>query len=429
MGFPNGRRRIAAAVAALLVAVAVAATVYRVLAPAEVSTPARVEYPAAASPTAGVIGRLPVAPLIVDGRLRVYAAHRQVYADRPVDGRYRTTPYWSYRRWPAALDGVVASGTTVVTRWSDGRLVALDARTGRVAWRADGPAPAGERSVRRTGAATVWDPRGIFVARASDGRQVVLAVGAQWMRAVDLADGRELWRSHVTVTVPPGDGADAAAGCRDALGTTGSGQLIVVDSCAGPAVVEFRDAVTGAVGVRWRPPGAGAELVATPVGCGTGRTGCTGLRTAAPGDDAGRGWLLGPGEPVAAPALDGPDAELVYGTAVAVVDGVPVGRSARTGAQLWRRSDLSRVRLLAVQPDRVHLLTETNDLLTLDPATGAQRSYFALNVGSDGIGWAPGAAYAADGFVAVERLRKPVDPTGDDRRYYLTSEPLILAAT
>ncbi|MEW2375944.1 PQQ-binding-like beta-propeller repeat protein [Micromonospora sp. NPDC047812] len=426
MGFPNGRRRIAVAVAALLGTVAVAATVYRVLAPAEVVTPARAGYPPAASPAPGVIGRLPVAPLVVDGRLRVYAAHRQVYADRPVDGRHRTTPYWSYRRWPAALDGVVASGTTVVTRWSDGRLVALDARSGRVAWRADGPAPAGERTVRRTGATTVWDPRGIFVARASDGRQVVVAAGAEWVRAVDLADGRELWRSHVTVTVPPGD---TVAGCRDALGMTASGHLIIVDSCAGPAVVEFRDAATGAVGLRWRPPDAGDELVATPVGCATGRTGCTGLRTARPGDDAGRGWLLGAGEPVTAPALDRPDAELVGGTAVAVVDGVPVGRSARTGAELWRRPDLPQARLLAVQPDRVHLLTETNDLVTLDPATGAQRSFFALNVGSDGTGWAPGAAYAAGGFVAVERLRKPVDPTADDQRYYLTSEPLVLAAT
>ncbi|MEU4771496.1 PQQ-binding-like beta-propeller repeat protein [Micromonospora sp. NPDC023644] len=428
MGFPKGRRRVAVAVTALLATAAVAATVYRVLAPAEVSTPARAGYPPAASPVAGVVGRLPVAPLVVDGRLRVYAAHRQVYADRPVDGRHRTTPYWSYRRWPAALDGVVTSGTTVVTRWSDGRLVALDARSGRVAWRADGPAPVGERTVRRTGAATVWDPRGILVARGADGRQAVVAAGAEWMRAVDLADGRELWRSHLTVTVPPDD-ADAFVGCRDTLGTTGSGQVMIVDSCAGPAVVEFRDAVTGAVGLRWRPPEAGDELVATPVGCGTGRTGCTGLRTARPGDDAGRGWLLGDGEPVAAPALDRPDAELVGGTAVAVVDGVPVGRSARTGAELWRRSGLPQVRLLAVQPDRVHLLTETNDLVTLDPATGAQRSYFALNAGSDGVGWAPGAAYAAGGFVAVERLRKPVDPTGDDQRYYLTSEPVILAAT
>ncbi|WP_433388231.1 PQQ-binding-like beta-propeller repeat protein [Micromonospora sp. KLBMP9576] len=417
MGFPNGRRRIAVAVAALLATAAVAVTVYRVLAPAEVSTPARAGYPPAASPAPGVVGRLPVAPLIVDDRLRVYAAHRQVYADRPVDGRHRTTPFWSYRRWPAALDAVVASGTTVVTRWSDGRLVALDARTGRVAWQSDGPPPVGERTVRRTGAAITWDPRGLLVAHAPDGRQAVVAVGADRTRAVDLADGRELWRAEV------------GAGCREAVGGTASGQVVSVDSCVGPATLEFRDAATGAVSLRWRPPDAGDELVATPVGCGPGRSGCAGLRTSVPGDDAGRGWLLGAGEPTAAAALDRRDAELVDGTAVAVVDGVAVGSSARTGASLWRRPDLPGARLLAVQPGRVHLLTETNDLLTLDPATGAQRSFFALNAGSDGVGWAPGAVYAAGGFVAVERLRKPVDPAGDDQRYYLTSEPVILAAT
>ena len=100
MGFPRGRRRLVTAVAVLLAVAVVAVVVHRVLAPAEVSTVARADYPTPARPAPGVIGRLPVAPLIVDARLRVYAAHRQVYADRPVDGRHRTTPYWSYRRWP-----------------------------------------------------------------------------------------------------------------------------------------------------------------------------------------------------------------------------------------------------------------------------------------------------------------------------------------
>jgi outer membrane protein assembly factor BamB len=85
--------------------------------------------------------------------------------------------------------------------------------------------------------------------------------------------------------------------------------------------------------------------------------------------------------------------------------------------------------IIAVQPGRVHLLTEANDLVTLNPSTGAQRSRFPVEVGRDGIGWAPGLAYAADGYVAVERLRKPVDPNADDQRYFLTSEPVALAAT
>ncbi|MFG2104152.1 PQQ-binding-like beta-propeller repeat protein [Micromonospora echinaurantiaca] len=417
MGLAKGRRRIVIAVAALLVLAAIAVTVYRVLAPAEVSTVARADYPPAATPAVGVVGRLPVAPLIVDGRLRVYAGHRQVYADRPVDGRHRTTPFWSYRRWPAELDGVVASGTTVVSRWSDGRLVALDARTGRVAWRADGPEPVGDRMVRRTGAAVVWEPRGLLATRAADGREVVISSGDGTVRGFGLADGRQLWRAEVDPT------------CRDTVGATAAGRLVTVDACAGPAAVEFRDAGTGAVAGRWRPAGAGEDLTVTPLGCRTGRVGCTALRTAGPGDGTGRGWLLGSGEPVAAPALDPANAELVGEQAVALVDGVLTGRSARTGAELWRRPELGSGRLIVVQLGRVHLLTEANDLVTLDSATGVQLSRFPLNVGSDGTGWTPGAVYADGRWVAVERLRRPVDPDGDDQRYFITSEPVILAAT
>ncbi|WP_410814608.1 pyrrolo-quinoline quinone [Micromonospora sp. 067-2] len=418
MGFPKGPRRLVAVVAALVVTAAVAVIVHRVLAPAEVSTVARGGYPAAAPPAAGVVGRLPVAPLIVDSRLRVYAAHRQVYADRPVDGRHRTTPYWSYRRWPAELTGVVASGRTVVSRWSDGRVVALDASSGRVLWRADGPVPTASGAVvRRTGAATVWNPRGLYLTDLVDGRTVVVVAGAADARGMELVGGRELWRVNL-----PGD-------CRSDVGTTASGQLIGVDTCAGPATVEFRDAADGVVRERWRPPGGPDELVVTPLGCRTGRSDCPGLRTAGPGDAGGRGWLLGGGEPIAAPALDPAGATLIDEQAISVLDGAVVGRSARSGAELWRSAGLGPARVLAVQPGRVHLLTEANDLVTLDPATGVQRSRFSLNVGSDGTGWVPGAVAAVDGYVAVERLREPVDPDGDDQRYYLTAEAVILAAT
>ncbi|SIN24633.1 PQQ-binding-like beta-propeller repeat protein [Micromonospora cremea] len=418
MGFPKGRRRLVVAVVALLATAAVAVIVHRVLAPAEVSTEARGAYPAAAQPAVGVVGRLPVAPLIVDARLRVYAAHRQVYADRPVDGRHRTTPYWSYRRWPAELTGVVASGRTVVSRWSDGRLVALDASTGRVLWRADGPVPARDETVvRRTGAAIVWDPPGLYLTDLADGRRVLVVTGDAQARGVELAGGRELWR------------VDLPGACRSDVGTTSSGRLIGVDSCAGPTTVEFRDAATGVVRERWRPPNGPDALVATPLGCRTGRSDCPGLRTAGPGDAGGRGWLLGVGEPIAAPALDASGATLASEQAVTVLDGVAVGRSARSGAELWRVDGLGSARVLAVQPGRVHLLTDANDLVTLDPVTGTRLSRFSLNVGSDGTGWVPGAVAAADGYLAVERLREPVDPDGDDQRYYLTAEAVILAAT
>ncbi|MFU8874917.1 PQQ-binding-like beta-propeller repeat protein [Micromonospora sp. SL4-19] len=418
MGFPKGRRRVVAVVAALLGVATVAVVVHRVLAPAEIETVARTGYPPAITPAVGVVGRLPVAPLMVDRRLRVYTADRQVYADQPADRRYRVTPYWSYRRWPARISGVVADGTTVVSRWSDGKLVALDARTGRVAWQAEGPAPDEDRAVRRTGAGAVWGPPGLFLARAADDRAVLVVSGQRGVRGFALADGRQLWSAEVDHR------------CRADVGTTATGQFAAVDHCAGPAVVEFRDVATGTPTDRWQPPGGSAELSATPVGCVSPRSQCQGLRTAGPGDAPARGWLVGAGPPTAAQALDRAESEL-FGkrVAVGVADGVPIARDARTGKELWRRADLGPVRIIAAQPGRVHLLSERNDLITLNPATGAERSRFPLKVGKDGLGWAPGLAYAADGYVALERLREPVDPDADDQRYFKMAEPVVLAAT
>ncbi|MFR9776666.1 PQQ-binding-like beta-propeller repeat protein [Micromonospora sp. MS34] len=417
MGKPSGRRRIVVALAAMLAVGAATAVVYRVLAPAEVSTVARGSYPAAPNPGPGVIGRLPVASLVVDGRLRVYAGARQVYADQPVDRRYRVTPYWAYRRWPARLDGVLADGTTVVTRWSDGKLVALDARTGRVAWRTDGPAAAERPEPRRTYAATVWDPAGLYVARPAAGRGVLVAAGAGQLDGYDLTDGRRLWR------------VDQERGCVGAAGTTATGEVLGLVACAGPETVEFRDAATGAVRTRWRPPSAPDELVVTPVGCREGRSGCRGLRISGRGDGNGRGWLVGAGAPVAAPALDGTDTVLDGERAVGTSAGVVTGRSARGGEELWRRADLGPVRIIAAEPGRVHLLTERNDLVTLDPATGAERSRFPLEIGQDGLGWQPGRAYATGGYLAVERARERATADDDDQAYFLTSEPVLLAAT
>ncbi|SBT48809.1 outer membrane protein assembly factor BamB family protein [Micromonospora auratinigra] len=417
MSLPVGRRRIVVALAAVLAVGAAAAVVHRVLAPAEVSTPARAGYPAAPTAEVGVIGRLPVAPLVVDGRLRVYAAARQVYADQPVDGKHRVTPFWSYRRWPAKLDGVLAEGTTVVSRWSDGKLVALDARTGRVAWRADGPEPGVVPEPRRTYASTVWNPDGLHVARPSDGGPVLVAAGAGQLRGYDLTDGRQLWR------------VDQERGCIGAAGTTATGEVIGLDACVRQETVDFRDARTGAVRTRWQPPGGSDRLVVTPLGCRAGRSGCRGLRVSAPDGSGGRGWLVGPGEPVAAPALDGADTELDGERAVGTSAGVVTARSARTGEELWRRADLGPVRIIAAEPGRVHLLTDRRDLITLDPATGAQRSRFTLDVGRDGIGWQPGRAYAAGGYLAVERARERAVPTDDDQAWFLMAEPVLFAAT
>ncbi|WP_433530161.1 PQQ-binding-like beta-propeller repeat protein [Micromonospora sp. CA-263727] len=417
MGLATGWRRIVTMVSVTVVVAVTAVTAYRVLAPAEVSTAARGDYPDPAASEAGVVGRLPVAPLLVDGRLRVYAAQRQVYADGPADGRHRSTPYWSYRRWPAQVSGVVADGTRVVGRWSDGKLVALEARTGRVAWRADGPTPAGGWTARRTGAGAVWSPPGLFLARAADGRAVLVVSGPHRIAGFGLADGRQLWSAEVD-----GD-------CRTDVGTTEAGQFAVVDRCADAAAVEFRDLTTGVLVTRWQPPGRTAGWTAIPVGCATHRVECGGLRVTGSADDGGEGWLVGTGAPVPAPTLDPAGTELDGQRAIRAADGAVTGRAVRTGEELWRRTDLGSVRIVAVQPGRAHLLTETNDLITLDTGTGVERSRFPLDVGSDGVGWAPGSVYAGDGYLALERLREPVAPDADDQRYFLTAEPVLLAVT
>lgn len=458
-GFRMARAAVAVVAAVLVLGVS-GAVAYRVLAPAEVLTPARTGYAAPLGEPPKVLGTLTAAPLIVDGRLRVYATTRQVRAEQPVDARTRRTPFWSFRRWPEQLVGVVAIGATVVSRWSDGELVALDAATGRISWRAAGPAADQEYAGRGTGASTLYDPPGLHSATAADGRAVLVVVGAAGRRGYDPATGRELWR-------------DGSAGrCRGDAFTTTTGQLVTVDRCAGPETVEFHDVATGARTGRWRPEGAGAALVVRPVGCRPGRSACPAMRTGGhpnppaagssaanppdanspgvgstgadphdvdrPGADS-RGWLFAAGgsagpnrsapAPVPAPALDHPDAILVDGTAVAPDGSGLVGRVARTGAEAWRWTGDGPVRPLAGQPGRVHLRTGSGDLVTLDPADGRERSRFPLTYGRDSTKWSPGYAYAADGYLAVERLAEPVDPDADDHRYYLSIQPVIFAAT
>ncbi|GAA3737306.1 hypothetical protein GCM10022225_20140 [Plantactinospora mayteni] len=431
MATPNGARNwprtaVAITVAVLLV-VGSAVVVYRVLAPAEVSTPASADYPAPVTVRPGVVGTLNAAPLIVDDRIRVYATTRQIRADRPVDAPTRRTPYWSYRRWPAQVAGLVAEGGTVVTRWSDGELVALDARTGAVRWRATGPRPGHGYHGRRTGAATVYAPTGLYTARTSAGRPVLVVGGTADRRGIDLDTGRELWRLAADPACSDGGPDDeAAAGAGQGLTTT-DGFFAVLDNCAGARDVEFHDVATGTLAGRWRPDDSGQPIQVSPVGCAAGRSGCRALRTVSGG--VTRGWLVDGVRPVPAPALDAPEAVLVDEVAVAPGGTGLVARSVRTGAELWRWSEAGQARLVAAQPGRVHLRTAGGDLVTLDAATGAELSRFPFTYGRDSTTWSPGFAYAAGGFVAVERLAEPVDPAAGDDRYYLAAQPVILAGT
>ncbi|MFC0533510.1 outer membrane protein assembly factor BamB family protein [Phytohabitans kaempferiae] len=388
---------------------------YRVLAPAETVSAATTAYPAAPAAQPGVIGSLPAAPLIVDGRLRIYAANRQVRADGPVDARTQRTPYWSYRRWPEELLGVVAAGTTVLGRWSDGDVVALDARTGKVTWRAEGEPPEESGYAGgNTGAETVYEPEGLHTAGDR-----VLVRDATYLRALDVATGRELWRR-------------ALPDCQVGGFTTAGGSYATVDTCAPKPVVEFFDVATGQSRGRWEPPAGTRAPEVEPLGCAPARSACAGLRTT---EAAGaRGWLLADAEApggvsvTAAPALDPPGALIVGDVGVGYVDGDIVAHSLRGGAEVWRwRGDASKV--LAAQSDAIHVLTEKRDLVTLDPATGREKSRFLLAYGRERVNWKPGLVRAGDGFVAVERLAEVDNSDADEADEYFGALPVILART
>ncbi|MFY1634619.1 PQQ-binding-like beta-propeller repeat protein [Solwaraspora sp. WMMB335] len=427
-GRPRWQLVTAAVVAGLLVLGVVAVIAYRVLAPAEVVTPAGyLPTPPAAEP--GPVARLSAAPLLVDGRLRVYATTRQMRADGPIDMRTQATPAWSFRRWPQQLIGVAAAGTTVTSRWSDGEIVAIDARTGEVSWRVAGPVPGqSEYAGRRTGAQTVYAPSGLHTGTTADGRRLVVARGESQVLGVDLATGRELWRTEL-----PGQG-DA---CRAAGFTTTGGQLALVNGCAAPPTLELYDLSTGQLAQTWQPEGAGPGLAVEPLGCTVARSHCAGLRTTGAGES--RGWLVDGPDPVPAPPLDPVDTMLVDGLAIGQDpgSGEVVANSARTGVPVWRTDAPARrapdgdgARLIAVQPGQAHLLTGDRQLITLDSGSGAELSRFVLIMPSERItDWAPGYVYAQSGFVAIERLRLPVDPDADDGRYYRLQETVILANT
>lgn len=375
--------------AALVLLAASGLITWRVLAPAEVHAVATTPYPAVPLRSAGVTGRINLAPLIVDGRLRVYAAKHQVKADMPVDGRMLYTARWSLRRWPQQLSGVTASGPTVVTRWSDGELVAIDARTGGIAWRADGP-PAPGYAGHRTGAATVWTPPGLRLAAGS----VVVGSGHDLL-GYDLSTGAVRWR----LTTPPA--------CTGGFTTTGGAY-----ACATGAY----DAATGATLPGW----PGGPLA--PVGCHAGSTsGCAGFR-----DGAGQGWLASSAVPRRAPALDEATATIAAGVVVSTAAGQVRAHSAE-GARLWQWTGEARV--LGGTGESVILLTPDNTLVGLDARTGAVRTTFRLVLdGRDTTEWKPGAYRITGGFLAMERLRENAPDDPESPVYYLTLDTVIVAA-
>jgi hypothetical protein len=367
--------RVPAAVVVLAAAVLIG---WRVLAPAEVLEPAAGALPVAVTLPPGVTGKTTMAPLIVAGGVRVYAGKRLVKADGPVEAKTMYTPRWSFRRWPEQLTGIVAVAATVVTRWSDGALVALDGRTGKVVWRAAGPRA--EPFTGRTGSAAVWAPPGLHTAGTSvlitQGRQLIARAGA---------DGTQRW----AVTLPPGCGAGFV---------TAGGRYV----CSSGAW----DVLSGNP-VRGWPAGP-----FTAVGCDVARSDCAGLR-----DGTGQGWLAGGRRPERAPALDAPDATAGDDLVLSASGGAVV--ATRAGSEVWRWAGAAQV--LGVRAGRAVLLTPDRRLIVLDAATGAQRATFPLYVPDERVEpWNPDGWQLTDTYLAVQRLLP-------DSSFY-TTDPVVIAA-
>lgn len=418
---------VALAVAVLLAAAGLIG--YRVLAPAEMRSPARTPYPTRGPSATGVISELWRTPLIVDDRLRVFAGPRQVWADGPTASRTETTPYWSFRRWPQEVTGVVLVPGAVVSEWSDGVLVALDTGTGEVRWRT-GPRPDGRAGYagRRTGAATVYAAPTLAVAGS-----VVVSLDSAAARGYDTATGRQLWRHELGDC--PGGGWSVPGGyalaCAD---------LVLLDPANGR---ELR---------RWRPPGAGDGWRAEPVACVVGRSDCRALRTQDSAGGRTQGWLVGEGGAVtAAPALASRTAWLagdivVEPAAAFVAGGSPgptevaselVARRVDTGEPAWTwtpggSADRSPVTVVAAGPDVLYLITQERTLVGIDPASGRELARFTLdrwrNISATTPDWRPGHVYVKDRYLVVERLHPKGDPADDDDRYYYSLRTVLVTA-
>jgi hypothetical protein len=78
-----------------------------------------------------------------------------------------------------------------------------------------------------------------------------------------------------------------------------------------------------------------------------------------------------------------------------------------------------------VEAGMIHLLTADRDLVTLDTATGAERSRIRFTYFAEKTDWVPGFTYAVAGFVLTERLADPA--AKDDADYYFDAQTVLLA--
>jgi outer membrane protein assembly factor BamB len=441
-GWPLGMRRLFTGLAVLVIAFAVTVTAYRTLKPAETLSRATRPLPSPEPIKSIQYGELHSAPLIVEGRLRVYAEQRRVFADTPVTAIREMTPHWAYRRWPAEVVAIMAveksstgGGTSVViTKWSDGAVVTLDASTGETVWQSHVDPVAGETfQGRRTGATTVYEPDGLFVtASAVTNRPIAIVAGKDQAQAFDPWTGVSLW-TRTFIEHP---------GCHG-LDWTGATTYLVKDSCATPAILEIFDAATGTKLSQWRPPGASngpanvANWFLEPASCTLGHSSCQLFKAAATGDavsfaDAAAGlgkitptyWKAGANGVVAPQPYADKDRVIAVGDTLVqqVFTDYIWATSASTGKRLWM-SEVSGD-LIAADERNVYIVNREYQLLVLNMITGAVTSSTELRI-RPADRWVYKQLYVHDGYLAVERLQTLRDSEVDER-YYFSDTPVVL---
>ncbi len=396
--------------AAVTLALAVGAVVaYRVFAPQEILMRPIVAYPEAVVITdERPFSELRAAPLVVEGRLRVYAEKWRVWSDAPVGGRYEATPYWAYRRWPAqvvSLATVVTRSPLVVSHWSDGQVVAIDARSGAIAWRAAGPDPRARYEGRRTGATTVYEPASLVTARTASGTALIVT-GPGAIVGLDAAEGIRRWNRSL-----PDD-------CRPEV-FTGAGLALVTDCGGGPSLTLI-DAATGRDLGRWPPVGLTTDPGAQPEPalCEVGQSEC---RLVVAGRAA---WQLhADGELIPVPPLE-PGSRIAGDR---VIYPVPTGVAARhldDKTPLWTWTGPGK--LVAADRAGAYVLTDDLMVLGLSPITG-RLSVVGCATSVPDEHWRLGHVHpTGSGYLALERLSSNADASDADQQYFYGPRPVAL---
>ena len=395
-----------ASVGVLVLLAVSGAVAYQVFAPQEMLETPTVPYPEVQVITdERPFSELRAAPLVVEGRIRVYAEKYRVWSDAPVGIRYETTPYWSFRRWPAQVVGLVlattSSGIVVISQWSDGEIIAIDARRGVISWRDSAPiAESRSYDGRRTGASVVYAPRSLVTAATGDGTIVIVSAPRQLI-GLDARTGTRLWQR------------DLVAPCEPAV-WTGSG-LVVVPACD-EAKLTFYDVVTGVERGTWTSPDP--EVRPAPGLCQASRTECRVITVNF------KTWLLG----ADASLTSVPDLERgaqLAGERVIYQTGIGVAARRLTDPEpLW--SWQGRGRLISADSAGVYLLTDHRTVLALSPATGHLAAVGCAAAHDEN--WELGHVYptGTGTYLALERINKGASPKADDQAYYFGPRPIAL---